>query len=165
MVNKKTAKDAQTLGTAYELRSNTLVSEKPHVHAQGKEWRITSDLPLEAVLKCELLEQPLFGELNRYLLPHDACIFMSDCKTVKEYNKSLAAMKAKWMDQCMENDGAKQVYHITLSAQHLMEWGEEEDIPDEYEHMSEEEEEEEASDAEVVEPEDAVCFSDEYDEK
>ena len=61
------------------------IPPRVHIHAQGGNWTITSNVPIGMeLLDADLLEKTLPGALGTYILPADAVFHMTDRKITQK---------------------------------------------------------------------------------
>ena len=131
---------------ASERRAN---APRRHVHAQGPDWEVTSDVPVDQLSTCDVLARALPGALGCYFFPADA-VLCSD--------RPLAALLAREREQLRITADLLALNHLTVEE-------EEEDEPAREEDDEEEErEDDDAADEEEVD-DDAAPPSDGDDEE
>ena len=112
-----------------------------HLHHEGDGFRITSNVPIEKIADCDVLQSKQFGSFGCYFYPSDSVIeilnYKGDPQTFFKDELSV------WKEQCDEDAFQDFVYHLSVESRHNdpIEGADEDEEEEELENGSEEEEE------------------------
>jgi hypothetical protein len=93
-----------------------------YVHAASEEWKITSNVPVDAILTCTPLDVALPGRMGTFFYPDDA-VFVSSGRTFDEVRRD--------EQERMRRADSSQINHRTVSQAEAVEEEEEEEEEEE----------------------------------
>ena len=122
------------------IQTGTLCRPKKFIHNTCDEFEITSDIPVEEIGNCDLLEKKLGGLMGCFFYPKDATIrFLGNCNDPKSKMKE---MLSEWERECMAKTTIVRFHHLSVKATLPMEpeeEEEEEEDDDEYDRSDDDE--------------------------
>ena len=122
----------KTMSRSYKclcIQTDTLCRPKKFIHNACDEFEITSDIPVEDIGSCDLLDKKLGGVMGCFFYPKDATIrFLGKCNDPKLKMKE---MLSEWETECMAKTTIVRIHHLSVKATLPMEPEEEEEDEEE----------------------------------